>query len=181
MNFELRYTLEVWLKSRKPEHRLIVQASTEDGNDGITNSPIGMSWQYVRERGNSVACQIGNHKNLVLCAISSDTDMRRRHQNPVNRKAIIETLGSKGIQNISLDPSKYFASLPTYKFVISPEGNGIDCHRHYEALMAGCIPIVEESELIRKKYGNVPILYTRDYSEINEAYLTKKYEEILKK
>ena len=181
MNFELRYTLEVWLKSRKPEHRLIVQASTEDGSDGITNSPIGMSWQYVRERGNSVACQVGNHKNLVLCAISSATDMRRRQQNPINRKTILETLSKRGIKNISLDPSKYFASLPTYKFVISPEGNGIDCHRHYEALMAGCIPIVEESELIRKKYGNVPILYTRDYSEISEAYLTEKYEEMLKK
>jgi hypothetical protein len=180
MAFTLKYTLETWLKSVKPEQHLIVQASKEDGSDGITNTSIGMSWQYVKERGNAVACQIGQHDKLVLCAISKHTDGRRRRFGPINRQSIIDTLTKQGIQNIMLEPSEYFKSLPQYKFVISPEGNGIDCHRHYEALMAGCIPIVEDSELIRKKYGNVPFLYTRDYSEINESYLSQKYEEMLK-
>ena len=176
----MAYTLETWLKSLKPEQHLIVQASKEDGNDGITNTSIGMSWQYVKERGNVVACQIGHHDKLVLCAISKETDGRRRRFGPINRQSIIETLKTQGIQNTILEPSEYFKSLPQYKFVISPEGNGIDCHRHYEALMAGCIPIVEDGELIRKKYGNVPFLYTCDYSEINETYLSQKYEEMLK-
>jgi hypothetical protein len=180
MENTLKYTLEQWLKSYKPETHLIVQASKEDGSDGITNTSIGMSWQYVRERGNAQACQIGTHDNLVLCAISTTTDGRRRRFSRVNRQTIIETLKTQGIQNIMLEPNDYFISLPQYKFVISPEGNGIDCHRHYEALMAGCIPIVEDSELIRKKYGNVPFLYTSDYSEINERYLLSKYEEMLK-
>lgn len=180
MSCSIIFTLEYWLKSLKPEHQLIVQASKEDGSDGITNTSIGMSWQYVRERGNREACQIGTHNKLVLCAISPKTDGRRRIFGPINRQSIIETLSKRGIPNIMLEPSDYFKSLPQYKFVISPEGNGIDCHRHYEALMAGCIPIVEDSELIRKKYGNAPILYTRDYSEINEKYLSKKYEEMLK-
>jgi len=174
------YTLAAWLKSVKPEQHLIVQASKEDGSDGITNTSIGMSWQYVKERGNTPACQIGQHDKQVLCAISPITDGRRRRFSPINRQSILETLKTQGISNTILEPSEYFKSLPQYKFVISPEGNGIDCHRHYEALMAGCIPIVEDSELIRKKYGNAPILYTRDYSEINETYLKAKYEEMLK-
>lgn len=180
MTNTLTYTLEQWLKSFKPEHHLIVQASKEDGSDGITNTSIGMSWQYVKERGNSEACQIGPHDKLVLCAISPNTDGRRRRFSPINRQTIINTLKKRDIPNIILEPNDYFKSLPQYKFVISPEGNGIDCHRHYESLMAGCIPIVEDSELIRKKYGNTPILYTRDYSEITETYLTRKYEEMLK-
>jgi hypothetical protein len=69
--------------------------------------------------------------------------------------------------------------LPKYKFVISPEGNGIDCHRHYEALIAGCIPIVESNEHIKEKYKGCPILYTQDYNEITEDYLKKKYEEMI--
>jgi len=63
--------------------------------------------------------------------------------------------------------------------VISPEGNGIDCHRHYEALIAGCIPIIEDNSQIREKYKGCPILYTHDYSEITETYLIQKYTEML--
>ncbi len=68
--------------------------------------------------------------------------------------------------------------MPDYKFVISPEGNGIDCHRHYEALLAGSIPIIEHNPLTEEKYKGCPILYTTDYSEINEEYLLKKYDEM---
>ena len=75
-----------------------------------------------------------------------------------------------------MNTNLYFETLPNYKFVISPEGNGIDCHRHYEALMAGCIPIIEENELIKEKYKGCPILYTKDYSEITKEYLEEKYK-----
>ena len=40
--------------------------------------------------------------------------------------------------------------LSKYKFIISPEGNGIDCHRHYEAILCGCIPIIEYNKDIEK-------------------------------
>ena len=66
----------------------------------------------------------------------------------------------------------------SYKFVVSPEGNGIDCHRHYEALLAGCIPIMERNALIEEKYRGCPILYTDDYSEITPTYLNAKYDEM---
>ena len=65
------------------------------------------------------------------------------------------------------------------KYIISPEGNGIDCHRHYEALLAGCIPIMEKNPLAENKYANLPILWTIDYSEINNEYLESKYIEML--
>ena len=71
--------------------------------------------------------------------------------------------------------------MSNYKFIISPEGNGIDCHRHYEALLSGCIPIIEDNKHMRRKYSNMPVLYTKDYSEINEAYLLNKYNEFLNK
>ena len=63
------------------------------------------------------------------------------------------------------------------KFVISPEGNGIDCHRHYETWITGGIPIIEYNEKIIEKYKDLPILFTNDYSEINEEYLNEKYKE----
>jgi len=175
------FSLRQWQKTIIKEEQLIVQASTTDGLDGQTAPSIGMSFVYSNFPKLSAEFQIGDHENLVLCAVNTGTDQRRRGNQPINRKQIVETLEQKSIQNVSLQGMEYFKSLPKYKFVISPEGNGIDCHRHYEALMAGCIPIVEDSSLIRCKYGDVPFLFTTDYSEITREYLAKKYEEMIDK
>ena len=45
--------------------------------------------------------------------------------------------------------------------------------------MAGCIPIIEYNNVIIHKYGNVPILYTHDYSDVNIEILNEIYEKIL--
>jgi len=123
----------------------------------------------------------GSHENLVLCAINPATDKRRRRNSPITRESIVETLKHNNINNQTIGQVEYFKTLPTYKFVISPEGNGIDCHRHYESLLAGCIPIVEDNLFMRQKYNGLPILYTKDYSEITTEYLEKKYEEMIDK
>jgi hypothetical protein len=174
----MKCTLRQWQEMPKDISNLIVQASSMDCDDGWRPWPIGMSWQFVLNVYKAYSLQIGTHSSLVLCAISDDTDTNRR-PNPPNRKSILQTLSQNRIQNTSLDHTVYYDKLPTYKFVISPEGNGIDCHRHYEALLAGCIPIVEEHIGIQDKYKGCPILYTKDYSEITPDYLENVYKNML--
>jgi hypothetical protein len=171
------YTLEEWQKLKKDTKDLIVQASSICGGDLWMPFPIGMSWAYVKNFDKNNSWQIGYHNTLVLCAINYRTDSRRR-QSGINRKIILDNLQKNGIENKILEASSYFSSLPSYKFIISPEGNGIDCHRHYEALLAGCIPIIENNDQIQEKYKGLPILYTTDYSEITLEYLEQKYEEM---
>ncbi len=173
------FSLREWQNMIVHKDQIIVQASTTDGCDGQTCTSIGMSYIYAHYPDKTADFQIGNHDQLVLCAIGENTDQRRRGGQAINRRNIIATLKSNGIENVALKGLEYFESLPKYKFVISPEGNGVDCHRHYEALMAGCIPIVEFNPIIQAKYGDVPILYTRDYSEITPTYLEEKYAEML--
>ena len=148
-------------------------------NDEWVPFPIGMGWSIIQYSGSIEQIQFGTHERLVLCAIRPETDMRRRPSG-INRRTILQNLGSNQINNIDMDSYTYFTELPKYKFVISPEGNGIDCHRHYEALMAGCIPIIEDNPQIREKYRGCPILYTKDYSELSETYLIHKYNEMIK-
>jgi hypothetical protein len=174
----MRATLAEWQTTTKYLEDLIVQASSMDCDDGWRPWPIGMSWQYVLNVHKGPTLQLGSHTQTVLCAISTTTDERRR-PSPPNRKSILDTLTKNGIQNHSVHHGQYFDTLPTYKFVISPEGNGIDCHRHYEALLAGCIPIVEDHPGIREKYKGCPILYTKDYSEITLQYLEQIYPTML--
>lgn len=172
------HTLQEWQQLIKNPSDLIVQASSMDCDDGWRSWPIGMSWQYVHNFQKGERLQIGTHSNLVFNAISWGTDQRRRPTG-INRRSILETLAANGIPNQMTHHGQYFDTLPSYKFIISPEGNGIDCHRHYEAFIAGCIPILEQNLLIQEKYKGCPILWTIDYSEITPEYLEKKYMEML--
>ena len=123
--------------------------------------------------------QIGNHTNTVYCSMRDHTDNNRRKGHKITRMSILDILRNNNIINIFTSYQEYFVSLPNYKFIISPEGNGVDCHRHYEAIVAGCIPIIEYNPIVIEKYKGLPILYTKDYSEINEKYLLSIYDSML--
>ena len=172
-------TLQRWQQMIKPRNEWLYNCSECIFlNDEWVSFPIGMGWTIINQQISLKELQYGSHDKLVLCAIRTSTDQRRRPTG-LNRNAILETIRSNQIENIEMETSLYFRELPKYKFVISPEGNGIDCHRHYEALIAGCIPIVEDREQVREKYKGCPILYTKDYSEITESYLNEKYNEMI--
>ena len=57
-----------------------------------------------------------------------------------------------------------------YAFVVSPHGNGLDCHRTWEALCLGCIVIVKTSP-IDSLYKDLPVFIVNDWSEITEDLL----------
>lgn len=63
-----------------------------------------------------------------------------------------------------------------YAFIISPHGGGYDCHRLWEGLALGCIPIVKTSP-IDKLYNDLPVLIVREWSDINLELLTKTVED----
>ena len=176
----MKCTLEEWQKIFKNPKDLIIQASALDGIDSWQSHSIGMSYNYVHVYSVGKDLQVGSHSNTVCCAIHEGTDQSRRGSQSITRRSIIETLKKNNIYNTMLHYIIYYESLPNYKFVISPEGNGIDCHRHYEALIAGCIPIMEDNELIRIKYKDMPVLYTKDYSEITGDYLLEIYNTMMK-
>jgi hypothetical protein len=175
----MKYTLKQWQELYKNPKDLIVQASSITHDDSWQEHPIGMSYCYMDLYDLGEQLQMGDHNLTVHCGIRKDTDAFRRRNHPVTRSSVIDILEKNNITNNCTSSEEYFISLPKYKFVISPEGNGIDCHRHYEALIAGCIPIMESNPLTIRKYKNLPVLYTKDYSEISREYLESIYESFL--
>lgn len=175
----MKCTLREWQQLQTPLSEVIVQASAMDGSDSWTLWPIGMGYEFLSYIEDFKRTQSGAHKETVLCCFIAGTDERRRRMGH-NRRRIEYELHKRGIYNLPfVRKQTYWKALLDHKFIVSPEGNGIDCHRHYEALMAGCIPIVEDSVQIREKYAGCPVLYTKNYLDINERYLQKKYEEML--
>jgi hypothetical protein len=63
----------------------------------------------------------------------------------------------------------YLKDMSRFKFVASPPGNGIDCHRNWEAIYLGSIPIVIKNLVYR--YYDLPILQVNDYSEVTPKLL----------
>lgn len=70
----------------------------------------------------------------------------------------------------------YLSDLLRTKFVISPRGNALDCHRTWEALLMGCYPVVKSSTL-DPIFDDLPVVIVEDWSEVTEVFLEEKYRE----
>jgi len=77
---------------------------------------------------------------------------------------------------------KHRFALSKYAFVASPPGNGLDCHRTWEAMYLRCIPIVKRSFMTEAFEKNgLPIWVVDSYdelSEYDEEFLRSKYYEL---
>ena len=95
-----------------------------------------------------------------------------------DRKDALEQI-SKNLQIIeknSIPRNETWNNMCKYSFVLSPHGNGLDCHRTWEALVLGCIPVVKTSSL-NVLYDNLPVLIVNNWYEVNEELLRNTIEE----
>ncbi len=67
----------------------------------------------------------------------------------------------------------YLKDLSQSVFVASPRGNGLDCHRTWEALLLGCYPIVKHSSL-DPLFEDLPVVLIHDWKEVTEEFLEEK-------
>lgn len=65
----------------------------------------------------------------------------------------------------SNDQRAYLVKLKQSRFVISPKGNGPDCHRTWEALYWGCVPVIEEGTLAPSLSSELPVVEVNDFRE----------------
>ncbi len=74
---------------------------------------------------------------------------------------------------------EYFSDIASSFFVLSPRGNALDCHRTWEALYLGAIPIVGPSSL-DPIFRDLPVVVTQNWKEIDFPFLAEKLDEIKK-
>ena len=65
----------------------------------------------------------------------------------------------------------YLEQIGNAKFVLSPPGNGLDCHRTWEALMMGAAPIVLSSGL-DPLFNKIPAVIIKDWSSLTEKFIS---------
>jgi len=100
--------------------------------------------------------------------------------NPKARGPVMQLMQSKGFDVIEgekpLDQKEYWMQLSSHKFCVSPPGNGVDCHRIWECLYLGTIPIVMKHPAL-DQFSGMKILFIDDWNVINEQFLEEKYQE----
>jgi hypothetical protein len=67
-----------------------------------------------------------------------------------------------------------------YAFVVSPPGEGLDCHRTWEALCLGCIPILISTPL-DDMFEGLPVLIVKSWSDVTRELLDRTVAEYSKK
>lgn len=101
-------------------------------------------------------------------------------QYPAHRSAVRNTLINNNMsQHNNLNCSisthlpwrEYATDLKNYLFLASPRGNGIQCHKTWEALLLGCIPIVDKHFSYDYNSKNLPIIQIDDWSKITPNFL----------
>lgn len=95
-----------------------------------------------------------------------------------DRKEIYKLLKKNPVmvfQNKRVPRHVLWDRMAQYRFVISPHGVGLDCHRTWEALVLGCCVIVMRSSM-DSLYEGLPVVIVDDYREIAPDNLEEWYE-----
>jgi hypothetical protein len=88
--------------------------------------------------------------------------------NPVKRQICYDILSKKIPWLNFISPNDNLIRMKDYEFCICPEGNGIDCHRFWEALYLKCVPIVVNSPFIDILNNmGIPMLILNNWEELD--------------
>ena len=87
--------------------------------------------------------------------------------NPSIRAPIHKSLKKKAFvtTNKRVPYPDYLRELSQHRFCISPNGNGLDCHRTWEALYLGVVPLVQSLQ-IKQAFPELPIVQMDSYFEL---------------
>lgn len=135
----------------------------------LISIPIGLAnekWPHGDEKVfNDVMSQNISKERLIYVNFDVNT-------NRIERNYCLSELNKKGLEMSDKLPFKqYLEELAKTYFVVSPNGNGVDCHKTWEALYLGAIPIVTKSINIYF-YKGYPIIIIDDWSNFNPDYYT---------
>ena len=143
----------------------------------ITAIPIGLedAWRHnngVVKDFVKLRQKTANKVPRVLYGFNINT-------NKLERSKAMDVLGRYELADrIHVDSRKYRKVLNEYMFIASPAGNGIDCHRTWEALYLGTIPIVVGRRFY-SQFDDFPGVILEDWEELtafNEENLIEIYE-----
>ena len=165
------------------------QNSRIEGNDKIIQMPIGLDYHTIlgnpgskwrlEEEGvlpkqqEEILFKLINvskpfYERIPKIYVNFTVNSDRFNQ----RQTSLDTIPSNlmVIKNDFIPRTETWKNMVQYTFILSPTGIGLDCHRTWEALSLGCIPIICIKEF-KTLFVDLPVLLVEDWKEITKELL----------
>jgi len=149
-----------------------VYSVNSSGNEfGVKPLPIGLENRHLRRNGiikhfdidQDCTFRINDNigpKSELFASFNVSTNIIKRSE----AQTELEKFGYK-LTIPNLTPKKYRKCIKKSRFVISPPGNGRDCHRTWEAIYLGAVPVVLRESLNEELISLFPIVAVGEWSE----------------
>jgi hypothetical protein len=86
---------------------------------------------------------------------------------------LVKMFSNVDVEENKLDFVSYLNKMSEYKYVLSLRGAGWDCHRHYESILVGSVPIMDGGPIMKAFLeNNIPVF---NISDIGSISFEKKY------
>jgi hypothetical protein len=104
---------------------------------------------------------LGARENHILVSFSVSTNLDER----VRALDCVKNLSGTDVRHFQGSVSDYQQELLRSRYVLSPPGNGYDCHRTWEAIYLGAIPVVKRAYW-PFTHMDLPVIVLDDWSEL---------------
>lgn len=144
---------------------------------GIENAHWNKNGAISYYNGSFVLKKERERNEEIIVSFSVETNKLRRtyYQN------VASTYGCYNKTGLTL--VEFRAALRENMFILSPPGNGIDCHRTWEAIYHGCVPVIETEDWLFTN-NELPVLVVKslsDFFSLTKAERVRLYNSTVKK
>lgn len=165
-------------------------------HEKITPIPIGLDYHTLKENetfswGSQMSSKEQETELLnIRKTMSNFLNVEERNGKPCitnasvdneHRKKFLMSLQKNNLASIvdyRRQPRKqYWKNHKSSLFALSPQGNGFDCHRTWEALVLNNIVILDTPTLMNI-YNDLPVILIDDWNKLSIDYLNKQIETI---
>ena len=163
-------------------------------NDLIHPFPYGLQRQMGKKdkRLKIMKEEVGKDEKLeptkllyINCGLGDERNVKERAYLPYfNDKKWATCRFDKNSKFFSYEKYRNFLDeIREHKFMICPQGHGIDCHRNWESLYMRRVPVMKDHLYFRRLMEGLPVLFVDKWEEVTEELLTASeplYEEVQK-
>jgi hypothetical protein len=140
----------------------------------LSSIPIGIANSQWQHGNQNLISKIKNENNEKKYLVYKNFEIGT---NPVKREICNQITNINGIpMTYKLDNENYWRMISKSVFTITPPGNGVDCHRIWESLYLGTVPIVEDHECF-SQFKHLPILFIKDWNTITIPFLKDAFNQ----
>jgi hypothetical protein len=157
-------------------------------HNSIFSIPIGIANEQWNHGNKNILLEIINYNSNTLLSNKIDKIYTNFSINtyPQYRQYVYNSLSKYEFSYIIpnrnnytfMNYKDYLLDMSKYKWISCPRGNGIDCHRIWEALYLSCIPLVDRN-INTEYYNDLPIIYIDNWDKIDFIYLKNETEKII--